>query len=143
MKIVIPIFSFTRSGGARVLAELANAWIARGASVDFLVVQKDSSPSFPTNANIVRGPCLSGQGVLFQLLELRKMIVTASCGGADVLLANYHLTAWALWAAGGVARPRAWYYAQAYEADFYAGYRSILRVRIIIRKIQCGKKISV
>jgi len=44
MRILIPIGGFGRAGGYRVLSELANHWIALGATVDFLVDHRSDPP---------------------------------------------------------------------------------------------------
>jgi glycosyltransferase involved in cell wall biosynthesis len=131
MKIAIPIIGFTRSGGARVLSELSNAWIRQGHSVVFLCANAESDPYFPTQAKVVHGACTSLDGLRRQWLELVRMVRTEA-PSCDALLANFHLTAWAVWAAGRTARCRATYYSQAFEADFYAEHPSALR-RVVLQ----------
>jgi glycosyltransferase involved in cell wall biosynthesis len=126
VRIAIPVLGFTRSGGARVLSELANAWVRQGHEVAFLCSSSKSEPYFPTLAQIVRGDCSGHDGLSRQWLELVRL-VRAAAPVTDTLLANFHLTAWAVWAAGRQARRRATYYSQAFEAEFYDEYPSALR----------------
>jgi glycosyltransferase involved in cell wall biosynthesis len=131
VKILIPVLSFSKSGGARVLSELANQWIRAGHTVTFATAVRDSDPSFPTDANVVRGSCTSTQqGVVRRIAELRRMI-RRRAGEFDVILANHNLTAWAAWAAGRQARQKAVYYSQAYEAEYYSDRGSSLRRTIL------------
>lgn len=131
MRIVIPILGFTRSGGARVLSELSSAWVRQGHEVAFLCATADSEPYFPTLAQIVRGECVTHDSLRRQWLELVRL-VRAQAPVTDALLANFHLTAWAVWAAGRTARRRATYYSQAFEAEFYDEHPSALR-RIVLQ----------
>jgi glycosyltransferase involved in cell wall biosynthesis len=124
MKIAIPVLSFTRSGGARVLSELASAWCRDGHEVSFLCAQGDSEPHFPTLARVVAGRALSTTaGLAGRMLELRRMAAEAA-PGLDILMPSFHLAVWATWAAGRAARARAFYYMQAYEAEFYTDHAS-------------------
>jgi len=126
MRIAIPILGFTRSGGARVLSELASAWVRQGHEVVFLCASAESELYFPTLARVVRGGWRSHDGLLRQWLELVRL-VRAQVPVTDSLLSSFHLTAWAVWAAGRAARHRATYYSQAYEAAFYDEHPSTLR----------------
>lgn len=132
MKIAIPIFSFTRSGGARVLAEMASEWVRHGHEVEFLCATRGSKPYFPTLAKIQYGSCEVSSGLATQFFELRRLIHQRA-GKVDAILANFHLTAWAVWAAGAAARQQATYYMQAYEVGFYDEHpkwlqRSVLKL---------------
>lgn len=130
MRIAIPILSFTRSGGARVLAELASAWVRQGHEVTFLCASALSEPYFPTLARIVRGERVTHDGLRRQWMELVRL-VRAQAPVTDAILANFHLTAWAVWAAGRTAKQRATYYIQAFEAEFYDDHPSALRRSVL------------
>ena len=52
MKILIPIFSFTKSGGMKVLSNLANNWIDQGHIVTIITTSTDE-PYYLTNADII------------------------------------------------------------------------------------------
>lgn len=130
MRIAIPIVSFTKSGGARVLSELANAWIRGGHSVCFWVADRDSVPYFPTCADIKYPAIARGGHILRQLYDLRR-IVKDDVANVDVVLANHHLTAWVAWLSGACVRKKVFYYSQAYEADYYADRVSSVRGRVL------------
>ncbi len=131
MRIAIPVLVFTRSGGARVLSELSSAWVREGHEVAFLCASSESEPYFPTLAQIVRGKSAAHDGLGSQWLELARLVRSHALA-TDFLLANFHLTAWAVWAAGPTARKRATYYSQAFEAAFYDDHPSTLR-RIVLQ----------
>ena len=127
MRILIPALGFSRTGGYRVLSELANAWIRDGHSVAFAAPATSTEPYFPTRASVHwLGPCgeeLSaphGQGET-GIGNLRSLF-----GGMrrlhrdyDVVLANHSLTAWPV-AFTSVPRQKRFYYVQAYEPEYYA-----------------------
>lgn len=129
MKILIPILSFGRAGGYRVLSELSTRWVKAGHRVDFLVPAGSPEPYFPTIAGVmhadVRGRI--GPGILREeqrpplsgwrnVLSLWRGLLKVG-RDYDVVLANHSLTAWpaALAPAGG----RRFYYIQAYEAEYF------------------------
>ena len=61
MRILVPILSFGRAGGYRVLSELANNWVSRNHDVDFLSPDSSDEPYFPTKAEI---RWVNGEGVV-------------------------------------------------------------------------------
>lgn len=134
MRILIPIGGFGRAGGYRVLSELANHWIALGATVDFLVDHRSDPPYFPTCAGIRRFD-LQGRertsGTAGERFEHRGNAASIYLGmwralrrlapEYDVVLANQSLTAWPVALAARPRRGRAGrvYYVQAYEPGYY------------------------
>lgn len=132
MKILIPIHSFGKSGGYRVLSEFANHWILEGHTVDFLVNEASPLPYFPTIAGVI---WVTNTGKLLSDAERSDRIPRAYNGwinlvglyraiskignGFDVILANHSLTAWPVsFALCGNAKK--FYYIQAYEPEYYA-----------------------
>lgn len=130
MRIAIPVITFSGSGGGRVLSELANQWVRRQHQVTFIAADAKSTPYFPTEAEVLTTATNSYAGPVGSLIRLSKLI-RAEATRFDVILANHHLTAWAVWLAGTEARKRAFYYVQAYEPDFYVGYKSLLRGSVL------------
>lgn len=133
MKILIPVLGFARTGGYRVLSELASAWLRQGHEVAFLSPDSSEEPYFPTRATLlwVNGngavgaerrnrPGPSGRYHLQALFRGLRRIGHQY----DVILANQSLTAWpvALAACGGA---RKFYYVQAYEPEYYANTRTM------------------
>lgn len=133
MKILIPMLGFAPAGGARVLAELASAWVARGHEATFLVPDTSEEPYFPSGARVLwvdgRGrvsPSRAGRKQApgrYHLLALYRGL--RRIGEAhDIILANHSLTAWPVFlAACGRAQKR--YYVQAYEPEFFTSRRSL------------------
>lgn len=131
-RILIPIIGFGRTGGYRVLSELASHWADLGAEVDFLVDARSDPPYFPTRGRILRfntdgadagsSPApdrfrTHGDGAsIYQGMwrALRRLSVDY-----DIVLANHSLTAWPV-ALSPRPRLRRAYYIQAYEPDYFA-----------------------
>jgi glycosyltransferase involved in cell wall biosynthesis len=126
VKILIPILSFGKEGGYRVLSKLANEFITNGASVDFLVPYFSSFPYHPTNAGII---WIDKKGRLNRIkpesrdrIVVRKGILLMWKGlknidNYDVILANHSLTTFPIYLRGLAAKT--FYYIQAYEPEFF------------------------
>jgi len=130
MRILIPVPTFERAGGFRVLAELATHWRAAGADVDFLVDHRSAEPYFPTTARILR---FDRQGLLHE--EARRVAFAPGInawsiylgmwralnqigGEYNVILANHSFTTFPVWLSSA-ARQCKFYYIQAYEPQLY------------------------
>lgn len=129
MRILIPLLGFGRSGGARVLSELANAWLRNDHEVVFLCPDSSVDPYFPTNATILWVGVDSAPSPERQTIaktswhyNLRSLFLGLKKIGPqyDVILANHSLTAWpvAFASCGGAKKV---YYVQAYEPEFSLG----------------------
>lgn len=129
-KILVPIFQFGKSGGARVLAKLADYWIESGHLVDFVTFYESEKPYFPTKANIIwineNGEKVDGQvntrskkGLIKRIILLSSFI-DKNINNYDVFLANYNITAIPVWMR---ARKKGYYYIQAYEPEFYTNFK--------------------
>jgi len=127
MKILIPILTFGRQGGYRVLSELSNVWINEGHECAFLVPETSPEPYFPTKAAIIfanrygltesrtQSRKISGFDNVLSLFAGLKKIAKEY----DVILANHSITAWPVFLTNcGVAQK--YYYIQAYEPDYYS-----------------------
>ena len=132
MKILIPISSFERAGGFRVLSELASHWTHRGHTVDFLVDARSNKPYFPTVARILsfnaEGLLVTGGALNASFASLGNarsiylgMLRALNRIGADydVVLANHSFTALPV-ALARTGRASKWYYIQAYEPEYYS-----------------------
>lgn len=132
MKILIPITTFERAGGFRVLSELASHWTLSGHTVDFLVDARSAEPYFPTMANIwrfnVKGLLVADGAPTGRFATLGNarsiyigMLRALNRIGSryDVILANHSFTALpvALARTGSASK---WYYVQAYEPEYYS-----------------------
>lgn len=130
MRILIPTLGFGRTGGFRVLSQLANHWQMAGADVRFLVPAGSDAPYFPTTVPILQtslGGRLSRPGErtvgparligVHAVIALRAGLATLA-GSSDIVLANHSLTAWSVaFAPSGGARR--FYYVQAYEPEYF------------------------
>lgn len=142
MNILIPVTTFERAGGFRVLSELANHWMRDGHAVDFLADARSAPPHFPTTAtvrhfdsngaepdpNIPLAPfAASGnaRSIYFGMLRALNRIGASY----DVILANHSFTTWPV-ALARTGRARKWYYIQAYEPEYYA-FQSGWRGRVL------------
>lgn len=133
MKILIPVFGFGRTGGYRVLSELASAWIKQGHSVDFLCLGSSPEPYFPTSGKIIRidrkGKLSNennGDAKLSRFQHLKALYKGLNLLGPtyNVILANHSLTAWPVGLAScGDAKKI--YYVQAYEPEYYSGAKTL------------------
>ena len=133
MKILIPILGFGRSGGNRVLSELANAWISQGHSVDFLCPDSSDEPYFPTSAGVM---LVDGTGSVVRApgnkakpsgwYHLRSLFLGLKAIGLqyDVIFANHSLTAWPV-ALAPCGTARKIYYVQAYEPEYYSSSKTL------------------
>lgn len=147
MKILIPLWAFGKSGGDRVLSELANGWIKHGHEVTFVTNKNSMPPYFPTYAKIEwvddhglpaennnLAPYrrkLNGAKSLFSLYLALKRIRKSY----DIVLANQSLTTWPTVLAGGGKR-KSFYYIQAYEPEYYSANGGIKNsISMLLSKI--------
>lgn len=141
MRIIIPILGkFGKSGGFRVLSNLANHWIASGNTVSFLSYVNTEPPYFPTTAELLyynkKGKLVSKNNTdtskpLLGMFQLRKAMkeVLNNCQ-ADVVLANHCFTA--LPVKKSLINAKKFYYVQAYEPEYF--YKRTLK-DFIFKKI--------
>lgn len=127
MKILIPIFGgFGKTGGFRVLSELANHFIELGAEVTFLSFYKAEIPYFPTQAQLkfynYQGEIVNAyksESYSFHyftmMFGLRKAINRLA--PFDIILANHNATAFPVKFSRQKAKK--FYYIQAYEPEYY------------------------
>lgn len=132
MKILIPISTFERAGGFRVLSELASHWTRSGHTVDFLVDARSNKPYFPTVARILRfnaegllvtddaltAPFASSQNARSIYLGMLRALNRIGAR-YDVILANHSFTALPVTLAR-TGKASKWYYVQAYEPEYYS-----------------------
>jgi glycosyltransferase involved in cell wall biosynthesis len=130
--ILIPVLGFDRTGGYRVLAELANAWIRGGHAVAFLSPDSSDEPYFPTAAAVL---WVDGSGTVSATRRVAARGSARYQSAAllrglnrigqryDVVLANHSLTAWPV-AFASCGRAAKFYYVQAYEPEFYTVRRT-------------------
>ena len=120
MKILIPIITFGKSGGHRVLSILANQLINLGHQVSFMCCFTDGEPYYPTDAKIINlsdelNVKISETSLYKKLKYLKKGIELFPV--FDIIIANHSMTTFPVKLAKVVAKKV--YYIQAYEPDFY------------------------
>ena len=128
MKIIIPLVgSFGKSGGFRVLSQLANHWIKDGHEVCFLSYINTDDPYFPTKAEILyydnSGEIKEAKDqqhpkAILGMFSMRNALKKAlNKLEADVVLASHCFTA--LPVKKSSIKAKKFYYVQAYEPDFF------------------------
>lgn len=120
IKILIPTLGFGRSGGMRVLSQLATHFVKLGHSVDFLAPDDGNVPYYPTGASIKRYyyPFKRFPGLRYYTKMAFVLIWILRYGCEyDAILANAYGTALPV-ALGSKKRNNGFYYIQAYEVDF-------------------------
>lgn len=138
MKIFIPILGFGRSGGFRVLSQLANQWILMGNDVTFISVADDlkSEPYYPTNAKILhinrkgKETTMPTESVIighvnrasltkrFAQLNSLRLAINIHTTAEDIILATYSLTAYSVFYSK--QNKHKFYYIQAYEPEYFS-----------------------
>lgn len=130
------MLDFNRSGGNRVLSELATQLVSRGYEVDFVCLMYSDSPYFPTDARVI---WIDGVGRRVRQNQPRRktypgehlvaltLFLWRHGGNYDLVFANHSLTTLPTYLSGSAHR--AVYYVQAYEPEYYDAYKD-LRSRI-------------
>lgn len=126
LDILIPISSFGKAGGIRVLSQLANTWKQLGVNVAFLVFYESESPYYPVDVKIIwidkNGEEVEKNKEVFnnknsgikRTIAIYKFL-KKNTEQFDIVLANQNLTAWPVWLG---SKSTNFYYVQAYEVEF-------------------------
>lgn len=126
------MLDFNRSGGNRVLSELATQLVRRGYEVNFVCLMYSASPYFPTEARVV---WIDGGGRVVEENQPRRKVYPGQHLVAltrflwkhgdyyDLVFANHSLTTLPTYLSGNAHR--AIYYVQAYEPEYYDAYTDI------------------
>ncbi|MEN5434795.1 glycosyltransferase family 4 protein [Sphingobacterium faecium] len=134
MRIIIPIVSFGKGGGNRVLSELSNSWIDAGLEVIFICFGNSDDPYFKTNAKIIwidyNGNQLDDsafrirnkENLVRRVIALTKALNRYTLEG-DIVLANEAITAYPV--SLMKKKVKKVYYIQADEADYSFFYSSL------------------
>ena len=134
MKILVPILQFGKSGGYRVLSQLANTWISMGHEVIFMVPIATIIPYFPTSAKIVwvdkSGNSCSEKMVVdehnYSLWNRWTALykgMNKRSDGYDIILANHSLSTYPI--IFSRIKGRKFYYIQAYEPEYYQAFKGV------------------
>lgn len=128
MKILVPIFNFSKAGGMRVLSKLCNKWVEMGHEVTILTYYINTEPYYPINCKVIfidemgketnnnnqKDNNRTGLKRMSGIIRYLKKYSSEY----DVILANYNLIAWAVFLG---SKKNNYYYIQAYEPEFYMG----------------------
>lgn len=127
-RILIPITSFSKSGGMRVLSNLGNTWTKLGLDVTIVSFLESEKPYYPVNFKIIwidrYGNTVIKNEEKYEMINsaLRRIFalyhfIKKNQDDFDVLIANHNLTAWATLFAK-TRNHLCVYYIQAYEPGF-------------------------
>lgn len=131
MKVLIPVTSFTKSGGFRVLAKLADGLIEEGNEVYFLCASVEA-PYHNTKAKIIYCNRLLGSknNVIVLLVNLFISLVRLRSMRFDIVIANHSFTALPIYLSR--IKGKYVYYIQAYEPEYYE-YKTQWVKKIILK----------
>lgn len=117
MRILIPITTFTKSGGMRVLEILGTNWVDKGHEVT-IVVADTSEPYFPTRAQIIR--LNRKKNATKDEVQALTDFIRKRIDSYDIIIANGYVSAYPVFfSTFGRKRKKAVYYIQCYETDFH------------------------
>lgn len=118
MKIIIPVLGMGRAGGERVLSKLASELVKLGNEVAFITPKSSTEPYYPTTAKVIYSKRAEGNSRFIRFF-LNMFYLWRECknANADVVIANYHLTAYI--SAMLLTKKQRFYYVQAYEVNFF------------------------
>lgn len=130
MRILIPVLSLGKSGGIKVLSNLANYWTDMGINVTILISDQLNDPYYPIRCNIsyindegeIIERCSGIKTSSFSQLRALYRFLKKHSYSYDAVIANYNLTAYPI-ALGSSAKN--FYYIQAYEPEFYNEIKSL------------------
>lgn len=127
MKILIPVIGFGKEGGYRTLSRMATEWQHLGHEVYFVASFTSEPPYYPTKATVIyvdkKGECCQPQKVNLSIISEIFSIVKFLNKNSyyyDVVLANQNITSYA---AKFGSKSNNFYYIQAYEPEFFEGYK--------------------
>ena len=136
MKVLIPIFNFTKAGGFRVLTYLANRGKSLGCEVTIVCPLTKTKPYYPlhietifidTNGSITSNNYNLELSTIDKIISIYKFIKKNSdC--FDVAVATHYLTTYPIFF--GKFKKKI-YYIQAYEPEFYDNKKNIFKRNIL------------
>ncbi len=115
MHIVFPTMGLSKSGGDRVIIEIANGFVARGHKVTLLLSRPIQGKSFPIDQRINIEQNNSPRDIVSELWWLARAVPE----NADIVVGNYYLTAFPTVLATYWRRINGVYLVQDYEPDFF------------------------
>ena len=118
MNIAIPIMTFSKAGGHRVISKFANAWSDAGHNVEIILCY-ESEPYFSFNDNI-RITRLKSRSVFDNIKRITRYL-RQNWEKYDAIIGNQNRTAFYIWwsAFPRIKCTKGYYYIQAYEPEFF------------------------
>jgi glycosyltransferase involved in cell wall biosynthesis len=116
MHIVFPMMGLSKSGGIRVIVQIANGLVKRGHKVTILLSRPIKKPSFPLDNLVhIKQSSISKKNVLAELWWLVRNIPN----DADIVVANYYITSYPTAIVSLLGNKKGCYFIQGYEPDFF------------------------
>ena len=115
MHIVFPMMGLSKSGGIRVIVQLANGMVKRGHSVTILLSRSTKKASFPLDKLVHIKQSNTNKNVLGEIWWLTRNIPN----DADILVATYYLSSYPTAIASLIGNKKGCYFIQDYEPDFF------------------------
>ena len=115
MHIVFPMMGLSKSGGIRVIVQLANGLVKREHSVTILLSSSTNKASFPLDKLLHIKKSNTNKNVLGEIWWLMRNIPH----DADIVVANYYLTSYPTAIVTLLSKKKGCYFIQDYEPDFF------------------------
>ncbi len=115
LRITIPTMGLSRSGGDRVLIEIANRLARKGHIITILVSRPNAVRTFPIESSVRIKVIEDKKNIISELVWLVKNVPTAT----HVALANYYPTAYSVYTSSLLHPLMPFYLVQGYEPDFF------------------------
>lgn len=128
VKILIPILSFERAGGMRVLSQLANYWNKFGYDVKIVVFHESMKPYYPLDVQVlwidkdgreldINTLTYDAKNSVFKRMYAILEFLKKHSEEYDIVLANHNYSTWPVWLG---SKSTNFYYIQAYEPELYS-----------------------
>ena len=115
MHIVFPMMGLSKSGGIRVIINLANGLVKRGHRVTILISRPTTKASFPLDKAVYIKQSNTNKNVLGEIWWLMRNIPH----DADIVVATYYLTSYPTAIVALLSKKKGCYFIQDYEPDFF------------------------
>lgn len=115
MHIVFPLMGLSRSGGDRVIVQIANGLVRNGHRVTFLLSRPRQDSSFPLNDLVSIKQSSGSRSIISETLWLIRNVPD----DADIVVGTFYITAYPVAIATLFGRKMGCYFIQGYEPDFF------------------------
>lgn len=115
MHIVFPLMGLSKSGGDRVIVQIANGLARRGHVVTLLLSRPVQKPSFPLEALVNIKQPTTKKNLFTEMFWLTNNVPA----DADVVVGNFYPTSYPATIATLIGKRKGFYFIQGYEPDFF------------------------